>query len=256
MARGWRDRTLHLYQWFERRIVPELRTSMEDYEDVLSQYVSRGIRWLDLGCGHKLLPASRIDAEQEITGRAELLVGLDLDRDGMLSHRTIRNLVFGNITSLPFRSCSFDLVTANWVVEHLSEPARSFREVYRVLKPHGLFLFHTPNLLSPRILISHLLPYNLKRKIVQIMEGRSDNDIFPTFYRANTPQRIRQLAREVGFHEKCMYMVPSGGHPILALFPPAAILELLYLRALYRVDALSTLRSNMIIVLRRSDTHA
>lgn len=45
---------------------------------------------------------------------------------------------------LPFAAASFDLVTALDVLEHLDDDRAMIREVYRVLRPGGLFLLSVP----------------------------------------------------------------------------------------------------------------
>ena len=49
---------------------------------------------------------------------------------------------------LALASTSVDVVIAVEMVEHLLEPAAHFREVARVLRPGGLYLARTPNLLA------------------------------------------------------------------------------------------------------------
>jgi len=48
--------------------------------------------------------------------------------------------------TLPFVNNYFDLVTAIEVIEHLRTVDNLFAEVFRVLKPSGLFVLSTPNL--------------------------------------------------------------------------------------------------------------
>jgi len=45
----------------------------------------------------------------------------------------------------PFPASSFDLVVASEVLEHVPDLDRTLREVSRILKTDGLFLFDTPN---------------------------------------------------------------------------------------------------------------
>ena len=45
----------------------------------------------------------------------------------------------------PFEDEAFSVVVALHLVEHLPDPAHSIQEVYRLLKPGGLWLFATPN---------------------------------------------------------------------------------------------------------------
>lgn len=49
-----------------------------------------------------------------------------------------------DVYHLPFKSDSFDAVVSFDVWEHLEKPAKAFQEVYRVLKPGGIFHFFVP----------------------------------------------------------------------------------------------------------------
>ena len=64
--------------------------------------------------------------------------------------------------TLPFDNDSFDLVTANIIVEHLKYPALAFAEIFRVLRPGGIFVFRTPSARSYSVAISRRLPQRLK----------------------------------------------------------------------------------------------
>ena len=49
---------------------------------------------------------------------------------------------------LPYQNNKFDIVTATEVIEHLEDFRAILREVYRVLKPGGIFVLSTPNILN------------------------------------------------------------------------------------------------------------
>lgn len=248
---GWHSKALRVYQWFEKRIAPELRPSYFDYAEVLSQRVFTGASWLEAGCGHRILPPNLQQTEKELASRARLLVGIDYERSSLLNHQTIVNRVKGDLRRLPFCDNSFDIVSANWVVEHLDDPVRQFAEIRRVLKPNGVFIFHTPNLLSPVILISRITPNRLKKRLVPLLLGCPEEDVFPTTYRANTERSIRKIAEEAGFEVEEIRLVASCGHYQLIFFPPAAILEMLWVKAIKRYHILRHLRSNIVTVLRK-----
>ena len=74
-----------------------------------------------------------------------LVIDLDYDYLSLVKHKTIKNLVCGDINHLPFPNNLFDLVTANMVFEHLNNPQQSLNEISRVLKIGGKLIFHTPN---------------------------------------------------------------------------------------------------------------
>ena len=58
--------------------------------------------------------------------------------------------------TLPFPDGQFDLAVAVEVLEHIDGHAGFFHEVARILKPGGLFLFTTPNILSLKSRIQFL----------------------------------------------------------------------------------------------------
>lgn len=92
---------------------------------------------LDLGCGAGKGPLQFFPAENA--------VGLDFSGEQLrlAEERTDAALVAGDMTSLPFATDSFDAVTAFYSVIHLpvKDHADCYREVARVLKPGGEFLF-------------------------------------------------------------------------------------------------------------------
>ena len=97
---------------------------------------------------------------------------------------------------LPFAGESFDLIVCLWVLEHLREPLTVLREVRRVLRPGGHFVFLTPNLRNPLLVLNRIgkaLP-SLQRRLVPRLYGRDEADTFPVQYRANTVGSLRRLA--------------------------------------------------------------
>jgi len=99
--------------------------------------VSAGTRLLDVACGPGYVSeqASRIGATP---------VGVDFSKQMILAARR-RNpqLDFSEADAhqLPFQSRSFDAVTMNFGVLHLSQPESAFAEIFRILRPTGRFGF-------------------------------------------------------------------------------------------------------------------
>jgi len=178
-----------------------------------------------------------------------MVVGVDRELYQLRQHKTISHQVQADISNLPFKQDAFDFVSANMVVEHLSAPERQFREIHRVMKPDGVFLFHTMNSAGYIALVSRLVPQCLKNILIRIFEGRTPPDVFPTFYRVNNKKRVRKVARETQF--ELMEFKPIVSSAKLVLVPPLAVLELLWIRLLM-TDFMKALRTNIIVILKKS----
>jgi ubiquinone/menaquinone biosynthesis C-methylase UbiE len=246
----YRAKIYSLSARFQHAITPGLPYSQTVFEQRLAEFARNAKRWLDLGCGHRMLPEWRGDAERAITREVEFLVGLDSDLQALGRHRSITQLCAGDITKLPFRDASFDLITANMVIEHLADPATQFAEVARVLAPGGVFVFHTPNARSYVITLARLLPDGVKRLLARVTEGRAAVDVYPTHYRANDAASIETIAARGGFAKADIEFVAST--PALSVFPPLVIPELLWIRQLQRRPGLAKYRHTLICALRRS----
>ncbi len=245
-----RDSLYDAYLWLEKRIVPELRSSQCHYRDTLAPFVTPGCDWLDLGCGHSVFGTWMVEDEKLFTGRAGAVVGIDLDMPGLKAHQGLRHKVYGDLQHLPFPSSHFDVVTANMVVEHLPAPAPILSEIRRVLKPGGVFVFHTPNFGNPMMQIAAKAPQGLKNKLAFILEGRAEEDVFHTFYRLNSPEAVRSQAAQMGFTPEQINLVSTSA--LTQMIPPVVIFELLFIRLL-RSRRFEHLRTNLIGVLRKSD---
>lgn len=149
---------------------------------------------MDLGCG-------RGGVVELIWRDVKLAAGLDPDIRSLSRHRAAgMPLVGGRGDELPFADESFDLVVSIWVLEHLRSPESVLREVLRVLRPGGHFVFLTPNLRNPLLALNRLgraLP-QMQRRLVPRLYGRVEADTFPVQYRANTVSTLRMLAERTG----------------------------------------------------------
>jgi ubiquinone/menaquinone biosynthesis C-methylase UbiE len=168
--------------------------------------------------------------EVDLVKQTRVTVGLDADFQSLKSHRTIARRVCGSVTTLPFMSESFDLVSSNMVFEHLDDPERQLREIARVLRANGVLVFHTPKRTGvsdrPRQACA-----GIRQEEANLgARAAKEEDVYPTFYRINSPERIHDMAARAGLSVVSLRMIVSGA--ALAVFPPAALFELALIKVL------------------------
>lgn len=119
----------------------ELATLFLDGTDLLR----KEWRVLEIGCGIGKLSNALFDRG------FHHVIGIDIATSA-IDHGKRRfprlELKQMDAMSLDFSNEYFDACLSFDLVEHLSDIRFHFREVYRVLKPEGYYLFQTPNILS------------------------------------------------------------------------------------------------------------
>lgn len=187
------------------RLRPGWRPSGDQLEAIVRGYVTRDSNVLDLGCG-------RGGVAEVIWRDVRLAAGIDPDMASLSGHRAAgMPVVRGVAEHLPFANDSFEVVVSVWVLEHLVDPLGAFIEVRRVLRPGGHFIFLTPNLRNPLMVMNRLgkaLPA-LQRRLVARVYGRDEADTFPVQYRANTERDINAYAQASGLRVQELRVVPD-----------------------------------------------
>jgi SAM-dependent methyltransferase len=188
-----------------RHIRPGWSPSGDQLEAIVRGYVTRDSNVLDLGCG-------RGGVAEVVWRDVRLAAGVDPDIASLTSHRAAGMPVVRAVgENLPFAADSFDVVVSVWVLEHLADPVSTFIEVRRVLRPGGHFIFLTPNLRNPLMVMNRLgqaIPA-LQRRLVPRVYGRDGADTFPVRYRANTERDIKTYALASGLRVQELRVVPD-----------------------------------------------
>ncbi len=76
-----------------------------------------------------------------------------------------------NVEELTFESDSFDICTSLEVFEHVENDLKGFKEIYRVLKSGGIYIF--------------TVPINLNNKTIErtkIIDGKRENILLPEYH--------------------------------------------------------------------------
>jgi ubiquinone/menaquinone biosynthesis C-methylase UbiE len=155
--------------YFYRRYVGFL-----SYYDIMPQNHYEEV--LDLGCsiGYNSAFLSKIsdhvvasDLEQE--NPSTHTPGLQKTRE-FLSLLGIENVIVqhADAEDLPFEDNRFDMVFSSHVLEHVLNPGKAVREIYRVLKPGGIHFCVVPTSTYCIYGFLHYYVYLIKRSIVHI----------------------------------------------------------------------------------------
>jgi 2-polyprenyl-3-methyl-5-hydroxy-6-metoxy-1,4-benzoquinol methylase len=241
-----------------RLLLPDLVWNQEIYGSVVRRYVNEKTRWLDVGCGWRMLGEDLEPMEEDLVTSAGTVVGCDMDFHSLRKHRNIRKLVLGSAQALPFQERSFDLVTCNMVVEHLSDPGQSFDQMARMLSPGGRLIVHTPNLWNYAVFMNHtiarLVPRKFLLRLIKLADNRGEDDVFITFYRANTTRRLLETCGKMGFQEEFRrILIPP--QPFFNFFAPLALLQILFMRLCMSSHYFRRFGSTILMVFKYSPAH-
>ena len=133
------DGERYTHGYHEAIIESYTRRTAERCAAFLLPRLNNDARVLDVGCGPGTITTG-------LAHRAREVVGVDASAemvDAAGHHAAdsgVENVTFevGSAYDLPCEDCSFDVVYAHQVMQHLSDPVRALREARRVLRPGGL----------------------------------------------------------------------------------------------------------------------
>jgi len=147
--------------------------SEEKRSQLFKKWMGENKKVLDMGCRDGILTRHFID-QNEVTG-------LDIDKQALEACREKLNIEtkWADFSlQIPIPTSSFDVVVAGEVIEHLPYPEITIAEIYRILKPEGLFIGSVPN------------SYHIKNRL-RVLKGRLI-DYDQTHLRAYNVMLLRQ----------------------------------------------------------------
>lgn len=126
-----------------------------------------------------------------VRGKVRRVIGVDPDPAVLsnpgLDEAHLLELAPDGSFRLPLPDASVDLVIADWVFEHVADPATTARELARVLVPGGWIAVRTPNRWGYIATGNRLVPERLKGTLLsRLQPKRREEDVFPALYRLNT----------------------------------------------------------------------
>ena len=124
--------------------------------------------------------------------KVKYLVGVDIDNAVLENPTTHKNMIMSG-EKIPLEDNSMDIIVADWVLEHVLNPVEFSSEIYRVLKPGGVFCARTPHKYKYVSLFAILIKNKLHSKVLKFIQPqKKEQDTFPTAYKLNTLKTIMQ----------------------------------------------------------------
>ena len=143
-----------LREKLDRALYPSYARNWDDqlFRERILQRLTPTAVILDLGAG------AGIVQQMNFRGLAARVCGVDLD-PRVIDNPMLDEGKIADAGGIPYPDATFDLVFADNVLEHLPDPLAVFRDIARVLKPGGVFLFKTPNKTHYMPTIARLTPH-------------------------------------------------------------------------------------------------
>ena len=108
--------------------------------EAIGNYIPRGSRVLDIGCGIGIL-LEKLKREKQCECH-----GVDVSQYAINIIRQYgMNGEVSTLPNIPFKDKTFDTVTATEVIEHIKEVQDAIKEAFRVLKNDGIFIVSVPD---------------------------------------------------------------------------------------------------------------
>jgi SAM-dependent methyltransferase len=119
---------------------------------------------------------------------------------------------------------NYDLAFSNYVLEHVKNLPEAAKEIYRVIKPGGIFVVSTPNPQAPEFFISRHTPLFFH----QLIKGKGKfSEAYETFYAYKNIAELVKIFNSAGFKAREVKFYPfTIGY--LYRFPIASIASRLY----------------------------
>jgi len=166
------------------------------------------IKILDVGCGAGFL-------SNALAMKGYAVTGLDLSEESLKVARKYDetgtvHYIGANAYSLPFPDATFEVVTCMDFLEHVDQPDIVVKEIARVLKPGGLFFFHTFN----RNWLSYIVIIKLVEWLVK--NTPKHMHVLKLFIK---PQELKSMCTTHGLKTHEM----TGIKPIFSTIPLSAV---------------------------------
>jgi 2-polyprenyl-6-hydroxyphenyl methylase/3-demethylubiquinone-9 3-methyltransferase len=182
-------------QWWQEGETLHLSYYLNKYRfDFFFQYIPnwQGLKVLDIGCGGGLACEFLAKQKANVSGIDVSFNSIKIAQEHAKLSQLKIDYHYGFAEELPFNPNTFDVVLCFDVLEHVNDWQKVILEAYRILKPHGLFLFDTIN---QTFKSKFIMIWLLEDMLRQIPRGFHDWDKFIK------PRELINRMKTVGFEE-------------------------------------------------------
>lgn len=223
---------------------PGWQDGTQEYLGFLSGFVfSNDAIVLEIG------PGPHSPTTKHLRSKVAYIDGLDIDKRA-LNNPDLKNVTTYDGREFPIQNDSYDLVFADYVMEHVEDPELMLKEIYRILRPGGHFVFRTPNIYHYVSIISRFTPHSFHLAVANRARQNPDDaiDPYPTFYRFNSKRAVLSAVNRASMKNVEIKLVEK--QPSYLQFSSWAYrLGVAYERLVNSTDWLSGLRSNIFCAL-------
>ncbi|MGO9389118.1 class I SAM-dependent methyltransferase [Rhodoblastus sp.] len=122
-----------------------------------------------------------------LRGKVAKVIGVDIDKAIYANKAVDETYLISPDGRIPLNDASLDIILADWVFEHIADPASIVAEFKRVLKPGGYICARTPNKFGYIALGARVIPESFHNFVLKIVQPeRKEDDVFPKVYMMNT----------------------------------------------------------------------
>lgn len=223
---------------------PNFKDGTTEFHEILDSLIThKNFSILEIGAGPENKTSSFISTQ------VARLDGLDIDERAR-TNPALNNIIIYDGSIFPIEDESYDLVVADYVMEHVEHPELMISEIHRILHKGGHFIFRTPNIFHYVSIISRFTPHWFHLLVANKARKNSESavDPYPTFYRFNSRRAVRAIISKVPMREVQLRMVEK--QPSYMMFNTVAYrLGVLYERVVNFTQVLAPLRSNIFGIL-------
>lgn len=151
---------------------------------------------LEVGCGVKSFAAEVL---RQNACRFELH-GLDINSYAR-DNSDVSQVIIADVNEMPFRNDVYDVLTSNYMLEHLPDYRKALIEMARIIRKEGMLLLVFPNPMAPEALVARMTPlwfHVLFRRLVQ-RRPHAEEHTFATCFSFKSVQSVVDCLKSADF---------------------------------------------------------